>query len=232
VEKTLLEGYTDAEKGAYLGAIASLATADRQATAEEIEYLDALSTAANLSPAQASAVKTAAAEINSEETQRCLDVLKTSELRFSFVADLVAFAKSDQNYSEEEQQMVHQMAGYLGVTDQQFAALSSFSEKATASSATPEEMSKPSFLSSLGLQDKLQSAGINGGSLLKGLISIAGPMILGKMLGGRRGGGLAGSGGGMMGGGLGSLIGMLSGGRGMGSLGGMLGGLLGGKRGF
>ena len=48
----VLRDYSDAEKGAYLGAIASIATADRQATQEEIEYLDALSDTAGLSAEQ------------------------------------------------------------------------------------------------------------------------------------------------------------------------------------
>ena len=39
---TVLEGYSDQEKGAYLGAVASIATADRQASAEELEYISAL----------------------------------------------------------------------------------------------------------------------------------------------------------------------------------------------
>lgn len=246
----LLEGSSDMEKGAYIGAIASLATADRQATPEEIEYLKALCEAAELSQEQSEAVIRAANEISTDDVKRCLDVLKTSDLRYSLITDLIAFAKTDNDYSEQEQQYVQKTAQYLGVDQKQYSVLDSFAEKATSSQATPEEMASPSFLSSLGLQDKLQSAGINGGTLLKGLIGIAGPIILARMLSGRRGGGMFGGGGGMfggsggllgggmlggggmMGGGLGSLIGMLSGGRGMGSLGGMLGGLFGGRRGW
>ena len=44
---TILEGYSDNEKGAYLGAIASIATADRQASEEELSYLQALSESAD-----------------------------------------------------------------------------------------------------------------------------------------------------------------------------------------
>ena len=78
----------------------------------------------------------------------------------------------------------------------------------------------------------MQEAGINPNSLFKGLISVAGPMILGSLLSrgmNRRSG--AGMGGGLMtgGGGLGSLIGMLSGGRGFGGAGGLLGRMLGGR---
>ena len=39
---SILDGYSDQEKGAYLGAIASLATADRAASQEEVEHLEEL----------------------------------------------------------------------------------------------------------------------------------------------------------------------------------------------
>jgi uncharacterized tellurite resistance protein B-like protein len=248
--QTLLEGSNDMEKGAYLGAIASLATADRQATPEEVEYLNALCEAAQLSGEQTAAVMKAANEISAEDVTRCLDVLKNSDLKYSLITDLITFAKTDNNYSEQEQQNVQQMAKYLGVDQQQYSLLDQFAEEAATSKATPDQMQSQSFLSSLGLQEKLQGAGINGNSLLKGLLGIAAPMILAKMMSGglnrNRGGGMFGGGGGMFGsgggmfggsggmsggGGLGSLIGMLSGGRGMGSMGGVLGGLFGGRRG-
>ena len=244
--ETLLEGSTDIEKGAYIGAIASLATSDRQATPEEIEYLTALCTGAKLSDEQTQAVIQAATEISADDVTRCLDVLKTSDLKYSLITDLIAFAKTDSSYSEDEAQSVQKMANYLGVDQKQFSLLDHFAEKATTSQATPKEMSSPDFLSSLGLKDKLESAGINGNSLLKGLLGIAAPILLTKMITGgfnrNRGGGLFGGGGGGMfggggglsgGGGLGSIIGMLSGGRGMGGgLGGMLGSLFGGRGGW
>jgi uncharacterized tellurite resistance protein B-like protein len=242
--QTLLEGASDMEKGAYIGAIASLATADRQATEDEIEYLKALCQGANLSNEQTEAVIKAASEISSEDTKRCLDVLKNSELRFSLITDLIAFAKSDNNYSEQEEQNVQKMAQYLGVDQKQYSLLDNFAEQATNTKATPEQIQSPNFLSSIGLKDKLESAGINGSGLLKGLLGIAAPIVLARMMSGGRnrgfggglfggGGGMFGGGGGMLGGGgLGSLIGMLSGGRGMNSMGGLLGGLFGGGRGW
>ncbi len=231
---TLLQGSSDTDKSAYLSAIASLATADRQATSEEIEYLQALCDAAELSQEQSQEVVDSANDLSGSNLQQNLDILKSSDLKYSLITDLITFANSDNNYSETEHQHVQEMANYLGVDQQQYAVLNSVAEKVAQSQSTPEEVNKPNFLSSLGLGDKLQGAGINGGSLLKGLIGLAGPLILSKMLsGGRRSGGMfGGSGGGMFGGGggLGSLIGMLSGGRGMGSMGGLLGGLLGGSR--
>ena len=239
---TILQGYPDQEKGAYLGAIASIATADREASPEELEHITALCEAAGISQTQEEAVIKAATELSGEELNKCLDIVKNSELKYSLVTDLIAFAKSDETYSEAEQQRVQQISEYLGVDKKQFSLLDEFTDKAAANNVPPEEKAKPSFLSSLGLSDKMQKAGINSGGLLKGLLGIAGPVVLGSMLSGamrRRGsgnrnfggmgGGLLGGGGGLLsgggmmsGGGLGSLIGMLSGGRRFGNAGGLL----------
>lgn len=248
---TILEGYSDLEKGAYLGAIASIATADRSASEEELLYIEALAESADLSDAQMAAVKRAATELSEEELKRCLDVLKGSELRFSLVSDLIAFAEADQNYSAEEKQNVQKIGQYLGVSQEQFSLLDQFTKKAVQEApAHAENLQQahetPSqFLGGLGMNDKLKNAGINTNGLLKGALAVMGPIILAQMLRGgfrRRGGGMFGGGmmggpgglGGMLGGGLGGMLGggmgrggglfdILSGGRGFGSTGGMFG---------
>src|SRR5215213_5183703 len=95
---TLLKDYSDMEKGAYLGAIASIATADHSATEEELDYLMALADSAELSEEQKDGVARAATELTPDELKRCIDILKTSELRFSLITDLISFAKADGNY--------------------------------------------------------------------------------------------------------------------------------------
>jgi hypothetical protein len=187
----------------------------------------------------------AANGLSAEDLKRCLDILKGSELRFSLITDMISFAESDQEYSAEEKANVEKIAQYLGVNQQQYAVLDQFVQKTNNANVTPEQVQQPGFLDSLGLGDKMRSAGINSNTLMRTVLGIAGPMVLasmlrrrggggglGGMLGGGmmggRGGGLGGMlgggmmGGGMMGGGLGSIIGMLGGRRG--GLGGMLGG--------
>lgn len=239
-EEKVLKDYSDLEKGAYLGAIASISTADRTASEEELAYLEALSDSAELAEEQKQAVLAAATEMSGEELRHCLDILKNSELRFSLMADLLAFAEADKDYSAEEKEGIEKIARELNISQQQFSLLNQFVKKAAASGATPEEAGQAGFLDKLGLGDQMKSAGINGGSMLKGLLSIAGPMILAGMVSrgmGRRsglGGGLGsgfggGFGGGLGGGGgIGSLISMLSGGRGMRNTGGLFGRILGG----
>ena len=241
-QEKVLKDYSDLEKGAYLGAIASIATADRQASDEELEYIDALADAAELSASQKEAVKRSANGMSDDELQQCLDVLKTSDLRFSLVTDLIAFAESDQDYTAEEKSSIEKIAQHLNINKQQFSLLDDFVQKTKTSEVQPQQMQEPGFLGSLGMEDKFKNAGINFGSLSKGLLGIAGPMILAGLLsrgmGGRRrgmggmiGGGLLGGGllgGGLMGGmggrggGFGSLTGMLNGGRGFRSSGGLL----------
>ena len=241
-ENVILEGYPDLEKGAYLCAIASMATADRVASDEELEYLDALSQGANLSEEQSNLIRqTATTELSDEDLKRCLDVLKTSELRFSLVSDVIAFAQADKDFSVGEKAKLQQMASYLGVNAEQYSVLDEFTRKAVQEAPRQEEQlasgadSTNNFFSSLGLGDKLKNAGINTNSLLKGALGILGPLFLARMftnrnrnqgsgIGGMFGGG-RGLGGLLSGGGL--LGGLLGGGRGFGGLGGMLGRLFG-----
>jgi uncharacterized tellurite resistance protein B-like protein len=238
--KSILEGYTDQEKGAYLGAIASLATADRSASKEELDHIRNLADDAGLSEIQRESVARAATELSGEELRRCLDILKNSNLRFSLVTDLIAFAEIDSDYSEEERKNVEKITEYLGVNKAQYSLLDQFVQRTAESNKSPEEIAKPGFLESLGLKDQFSNAGINVGAMGKGLLGMLGPILLGGMLGRMsgqrtRGGGLGmGRSGGMgipgMGGmeGFGSLISALGGRRstpGIGNSG--LGGLLG-----
>jgi len=236
---TILEGYSSFEKGAYLGAIASIATADHSASEEEKEYLNALCESAGLTDEQTLLIgQVAAAQTTEEDLHRFLEVLKNSELRFSLISDLISFSESDQEYSEEEKHTVEKIAQYLGVNGEQFSVLDQFTKKAVAeapvqAAALQAEQTTPQhFLNSLGFGDKLKKAGINSNALIKGALGIIGPILLVKMLSGRnKGAGLGGmmgtAGSGTMSGGgmLGGLGGLFSGG-------GLLGGLLGGGRGF
>lgn len=252
-QTTILEGYSEAEKAAYLGAIASIATADRSASQEEIDYLEALCESANLSEEQTDLVIGAAeTPMSDDDLKRCLDTLKISDLRFSLVSDIIAFAQSDNTYSEEEKKSVEKIAQYLGVNQEQFTVLNQFTKKAVAEapnqidSIKGEQTTPQGFLEGLGFGDKLKNVGINSNSLIKGALGIIGPIVLAKILSGRRsrsgGGGLLGGvlggsagGGGLLGGllgGSGGGGGMLGGLGGLVSGGGLLGGLLGGKRGF
>ena len=231
MEKTeiLLKSHTDMEKGAYLGAIASIATADHVATEDEQKYLSELAASADLSDSQTEAVLRASTELTGEELERCLDVLKTSDLRFSLITDLISFAETDKNYSTEEKANIEKIAKFLNINEQQYSLLDQFVKKTNEQDVPAEQVSQPGFLSSLGLDQKFKDAGINIGSVTKGLLGVVGPMILAGLVsrglrgrsssGSNLGGSGFGTGGG---GGLGSIISMLNGGRGFSSTDGLL----------
>src|SRR5687767_14421760 len=108
-EEKLLRDYNDDEKGAYISAIASLATADRTASQEEHEFLQAIADSAELSTEQVDKVNAAADDTTGQQLTSSLDTLKNSELRFSLLTDLVAFAESDKDYSEQEKTNIRKM---------------------------------------------------------------------------------------------------------------------------
>lgn len=211
-ENELLSGYSDHEKGAYISVIASIATADRAATDEEIEFLDALSQGANLSPQQEQAVVQVAQDPSNSQLKRDLDVLKNSQLRFSLVTDIISFAKADGQYTQEEQTKIEQIADYLNINQTQFGALNQFVNEAEREQHRGDNIHSPqqNLAGSSGIEGMLQKAGISSSTLMKGMLGVMAPIVLSKMMGGGRG---------------------RMGSRGMGMGGGLLGGLLGGAMG-
>ena len=231
MDTQLLQNYSEAEKTAYLSAIASLATADRQASGAEGQFLQALAQQAGLSGGATQQVLAAAQDASNQSIQQHLDVLKGSDLRFSLVTDLISFARADGAYANDEEAMIGKMSQYLGINAEQQHTLETVVDQAATVAHDPQDPGKQGFLSGIG--DKLSSVGIPKGALMAGLLGVVAPMVISRVMGGGQrqdtnpGGGLmGGSMGGLLGGaansGLGGLLGGLLGG-------GMLGGLLGGS---
>ena len=79
----ILTGISDEEKGAYLSAIASIATADSQVSQVEIDHLTHLCEAADLSATQQQLVLKSATEPSGESLKDTLDIIKGSDLKYS-----------------------------------------------------------------------------------------------------------------------------------------------------
>ena len=217
-DSQLLQNYSDQEKAAYLSVIASLASADREASAPEIEFLQQLSHQAGLSGGATQQVLSAAKDANNQTVKNNLDALRGSDLRFSLVTDLISFARADGAYSNTEEEMVNKISQYLGINQQQQNTLEQVVDQAANVPHDASDPAKQSFLGGIG--DKLESAGIPKNALMAGLLGIVAPMVISKVMGGRG----QSSGGGMMGGSMGGLLG----GAANSGMGGLLGGLLGG----
>jgi uncharacterized tellurite resistance protein B-like protein len=225
METQLLQNYSEAEKTAYLSAIAALATADRQASAPEAEFLQRLAQQAGLSDAATRQVLTAADSADNSTVQQSLDQLKSSDLRYSLVTDLISLARADGTYSAGEEEMVSKMAAYLGINPEQKQTLESVVDQAASVPHDAQDPGKQGFLSSIG--DKLSNVGIPKGALMAGLLGVVAPMVISRVMGGGSNSsyGQSQSQSGSLGGLLSGAMGGLGGGSG---LGGMLGGLLGG----
>ncbi|MBO0359494.1 TerB family tellurite resistance protein [Hymenobacter sp. BT186] len=216
----LLQNYSEQEKTAYLSVIASLASADREASEAEIEFLQQLAQQAGLSGGAAQQVVSAAKDSTNQSVQANLDALRGSDLRFSLVTDLISFARADGSYANDEEAMVNKISAYLGINQQQTQALEQVVDQASKVPHDASDPAKQGFLG--GITDKLSSVGIPKGALMAGLLGVVAPMVISKVMGGRS----QGMGGGMMGGG--TMGGLLGGAMGGNSMGGLLGGLLGG----
>ncbi len=229
MDTQLLQNYSEEEKTAYLSAIASLATADRQASQAEGQFLQALSQQANLSEDSTQQVVAAAQDASNQSIQQHLDVLKNSDLRFSLITDLISFARADGAYANDEEAMIGKMSQYLGINAEQKQTLETVVDQAAKVAHDPQDPAKSGFLGGLG--DKLSSVGIPKGALMAGLLGVVAPMVISRVMGGNRNQGSdpLGGGGGLGGllGGSGSMGGLL-GGAAQSGLGGLLGSLLGG----
>lgn len=255
-QTTLLKDYTIEEKGAYFGALATLASVDGHASDEELEFLSLMSEAAELPRNVQQEVQLIAKNPSQISLEKCLDVLKRSQLKFSFITDIISFAKADGKYTQEEEKYIQDVAIHLGVDQKQYSILNQYVNKADEAKQHGEDPTSQSFLNKSGFGDMFKNAGISP-QMVQGVLGVLAPIVLMKMMGGRRrgmmGGGLLGGllgggmmGGGMMGGGgryrsgggLGSIISVLGGmsgkrgygGMRSGGLGGLLGGILGGGK--
>ena len=230
MDTQLLQNYSEVEKAAYLSAIASLATADRQASGAESQFLQALAQQAGLSGGATQQVLAAAQDANNESIQQHLDVLKNSDLRFSLVTDLISFARADGSYANDEEAMISKMSQYLGINQEQKQTLETVVDQAATVAHNPNDPAKEGFLSSIG--DKLSNVGIPKGALMAGLLGVVAPMVISRVMGGgqSQNSGNSGSGsGGLLSSVLGgNTMGGLLGGAAQSGLGGLLGGLLGG----
>lgn len=221
--KELLKDYPEKEKTAYLAAVASMGTPEDKASQEEEEFLADLCEEAGLTKADKEEVINEARNPANDGFENHLTFLRNSDLKYSFIVDVITYAKADGDYTDEEKKKIQRMADRLGITIEQYNALSEYIEKAEI--AQGEEATEEGFLEKTGLKQKFNRLNIPVKGLLSGLV---GSMLMRGVMGRRRGG-LLGS---LLGGtryrrgGLSSVVGMLSGSRGYRRSGGLLSRLL------
>lgn len=222
--KQSLKDYPEKEKTAYLAAVASMATPEDKASKEEEEFLADLCEEAGLTQRDTEQVLMEARDPANNGFIHNLDFLRNSELKFSFVVDVLSYAKADGHFSDEEKQKIHRMADHLGISIEQYNVLYEYVEK--AEKAQGEETSQEGFLENSGLKQKFEKLNIPVKGLLSGLV---GSMLMSGIMGRKRKGSLLTrmiGGGGHRRSGLSSVVSMLSGHRGYRRSGGLLSKLL------
>lgn len=207
-----------------MGALATIASADGHVSEDEIQFLQLTSEAAELPENLQQEVISIARNPSQISLQRCLDVLKGSPLRFSFITDIISFAKSDGQYTSDEQKRIAEVSNYLGIDQNQFSILDQFVDKANQAQEKGEDPTSQSFLNKSGFGDMFKKSGISP-AMVTGMLGVLAPIVISGMMNRRRGGYGGGMMGGGMGGGLGGLLGGLLGG-------GMAGGMMGGRGGM
>lgn len=220
MQSHLLAGYSDREKSAYLGAVATVAMTDSQVNDEEIDFLRTLGEAAQLPADEIDRVIAAASQPSAAHLQRDLDALKGSELRYSLITDVVSFAKADGHFTTEEAEGISKMANYLGVNEAQFKAMAEFVDHSATPVGGGVNAIQPEQLNSSGFGDRFKQLGIPPGAM-QALLTVAAPIVLRALFKNRSANNP------MAGSGLGGLMGS-QGGQGGGVAGGLLGQLLGG----
>jgi len=224
MEDKFLKDYTENERTAFVGTIASLAMADNVATTEEVDIVSKLADEAGITGANKNKILDAAKGYSDDNFNTWLETLKNSELRFSLATELISFARSDGQYNEQEKRKIEEISTRLGINGGQFSLLNDFVNKSDENSMQTGEPVKKNFLESSGLGSIMEKAGISKSGLTKGLIAIAAPLLLSKLVGSRKGNLMGGKGlTSLLGAaGLSSLLGMLNSGRGFSKTGGLL----------
>ncbi|TAF65310.1 MAG: TerB family tellurite resistance protein [Cytophagales bacterium] len=136
MEKQSFLNYDENTRTAYLVTLASIATADKQNTAEEVAFIEQMTIAAGLSEGNRAIVTKAVQDASSVNLNNNLNTLKGSDLKFAMVADILNLAYADKNLDAKETEQIKQVNVILGINDDQLKALQEYVNKANQAAAS------------------------------------------------------------------------------------------------
>lgn len=163
-------------KTSYLVILAGIASADHQSTDAEIAFVEQMSTASGISADSKQVVTNALKDIQGADLPSHLAKFKTNDIKFALTSDLLNLGYSDGNLSADEANAVRGVATELGISAEQFDALSQYvqtsNKEASKNNGTPLPNStpagEPSFLEKVGLKSVFDKLGIPVGHFLTG----------------------------------------------------------------
>ena len=117
---------TDKEKVAYLSIVATIAAADRNVSSDEIDNLLKLGEQVKISSDGLGKIISAAKEPNSAPIKEYIAELKSSELRFTLVADMYFLGYADDKLTKDEIDEIKKISQQLNVKNEQVEAIAKY----------------------------------------------------------------------------------------------------------
>jgi len=114
------------ERVDYLVVVASMAAADGEIAAAEYEKLREFCKALELGPAEIGQVMAAVEEPDTVRIREVTGRLRSSQLRFTLMTDLIFMALADEKFVEAERREIRALADALNLTEPQLAALEKY----------------------------------------------------------------------------------------------------------
>lgn len=157
-------------RASYLVVLAGITTIDRQNTPEEIAFMEQMGTAANLSDNYKAQVTGAMENTQSVKMQEHLNKFKNNDLKYALVTDIINLCNADGNLNAEELEAAKKITSFVGVSDEQFEALTKYVDAANkeASQPTSTSTSGGNFLDKVGLTGIFQKLGIPTSNFING----------------------------------------------------------------
>jgi uncharacterized tellurite resistance protein B-like protein len=117
---------TDNEKVAYLSIVATIAAADGNISSDEIDNLIKLGEQVKISSDGLGKIISAAKEPNSAPIKKYIEELKSSELRFTLIADMYFLGYADDELTKDEIDEIKKISEQLNVKNEQVEAIAKY----------------------------------------------------------------------------------------------------------
>lgn len=117
----------------YLRVLAALVGADTTVRSHELGVLREFCDALDLTPSEADQILAFVRNVRADVVRETCERLKTSELRFTLVSDLLYIAHTDATYAPQERELIETIARLLGVSFRQLEAMDTYAQAVLAS---------------------------------------------------------------------------------------------------
>lgn len=179
LEITNLQKYSDTEKSAYIGAIASIASNNKPITEDEANFIRTLCRSINLPSEKETAIlqEATASTTSHVHIWQYLEILKNSPLRYSLLVEIISAAKADSQYTLDEEDLIRQFGEVINITQLQSGVLAHFVSAVELAQKHGEDIKQPAFIIEADLIKEFNHAGLSS-DIIGSLIGVMAPNLL------------------------------------------------------